>query len=165
MSSVNFHRMKEELKAFGIDFSENESPKRLREKFDALPITEGQIEHLLRQDVRYKEEWNWTRGFASDFIRKCDEYYKLLNELPVSPKQMVILLDKGIEIKEGLTSGEAAKIIYNLPATEEQLLYIKKYNLKVSVGVELTYGYCQYLIGKRENFIKGSRMKSVKKSD
>lgn len=161
MSSVNVFKIKNELKSFGVLFSDSETAASLRVKFDALPITEGQIEHLDRLKIRYVSEWNWSRGYAAGFIKKCDEYYKLRNNLPVSPEQRILLMNKGIDFSENLTSGEAAKLIYNLPPDKEQLLYIEKYGLKVNKLVPLTYGYCQYIIEKREKFIKFSRMKSV----
>ena len=164
MSSINFFRMKEELKAFGIEFSSEENALEIREKFNELPITNGQIEHLERIGISYKNEWNWTRGFTREFLKKSNEYFKLRDKLPASPCQMVILLSKGVHIKDDLTSSEAANLIYNLPAEIEQLLYIKKYRLKVGAGIPLTYGYCEYLIKKRESFLKKTRMNATKNS-
>lgn len=163
MSSVNIFKIKSELKSYGVPFLDSEPISSLRAKFDALPITEGQIEQLYRLKIRYASEWNWSRGFASGFINKCDEYYKLRNNLPISPEQRILLMNKGIDFSENLTSGEAARLIYNLPPDTEQLLYIEKYGLKVNKLIPLTFGYCQYIIGKRESFIKLSRMNSVGK--
>lgn len=162
MSSISVFKIKEQLRKYNISFSEDESVQELRNKFNDLPITEGQIEYLRRRKVNYKAEFGWTRGEAARFIQEADEYFRLRDALPISPAQKLVFIERGIDVPEGITSGEAANIIYNLPPTDEQLEYIEKYKLEVRKGVELCFGYCQYIIDNREAVHRFSRIRSQK---
>ena len=160
MASKSVYFMKSELMKHNICVSDDLSVCELKELFNHLPITSGQIEELKLFNITYKEKWGWDRGFASEIIEESIEYVKLRNNLPMSPIQKTILLDKGKTFDQNLTSGEAAKIIYNLDPDIEQIEYIKKHNLKVSRYKKLTYGYAQEIIAKREQYLFEHRLKN-----
>ena len=46
--------MRQQLKDFGIELSDNASDNEIKEKFYNLPITEGQIIELKKLGVSYK---------------------------------------------------------------------------------------------------------------
>lgn len=160
MASKSVYFMKSELMKHNICVPDDISVCELKELFNHLPITSGQIEELKLFNITYKEKWGWDRGFASGIIEESIEYVKLRNNLPMSPIQKTILLDKGKTFDQNLTSGAAAKIIYNLDPDIEQIEYIKKHNLKVSRYKKLTYGYAQEIIAKREQYLFGHRLKN-----
>lgn len=153
MVSKSVYFMESELRKHNIEVSPNISIDELKKLFNLLPITSGQIEELKLFNITYKGNWGWNRGFASTLIQESIEYVKLRNNLPMSPVQKTILLDKGISFDPTMTSGEAAQMIYNLDPDFEQLEYINKHNLKLSKYKKLTYGYAQEIIGKREQYI------------
>lgn len=152
MSGKTLFIMKTELKAHGIKYKNDITPAELTKLFEALPITDGQIRELKLFNIDYSPKLNWTRGEARDFILEARDYMRLRGMLPASPKQRMQLLTAGIDAK-GLTSAQAAEMIYNLPATAKQLYYIEKNKVRTEVGKKLTYGYCEQLIKRRERHI------------
>ncbi len=163
MSSVSIYKMRKQLTENGVSWSEEDSPVVLREKFERLPITEGQISYLLHLRIRYDRKLGWTIGEASAFIKEAETYFRLRDMLPVAPEQKLLLLSKGIEVPKGMTAGDAARIISRLPAEAEQLEYIKVYGLKTDCSIPLDYGYCQYLIGNHQAALRYSKLRRNKK--
>ena len=74
--SRNYFIMRQQLKDFGVELSDNASDNEIKEKFYNLPITEGQIIELKKLGVSYKAKMQWTRGFAKDFIRKGTQHFR-----------------------------------------------------------------------------------------
>lgn len=153
MASKNVYFMKSELRKHDVYVPDGISVGKLKELFNHLPITSGQIEELKLFNITYKGKWGWDRGFASTIIEESIEYVKLRNNLPMSPVQKTILLEKGQTLDPSMTSGEAARMIYNLDPDPEQLEYIRKHNLKLSKHKRVTYGYAQEIIGRREQYL------------
>lgn len=145
--------MKAELKAHGIKYQKDITPAELTKLFETLPITGGQIRELKLFDIDYSPKLHWTRGQARDFISEARDYMRLRGMLPASPKQRMQLMVAGIIVPKGLTSAEAAQMVYNLPATASQLHYIEKNKVRTEPGKKLTYGYCGQLIKRRERHI------------
>lgn len=160
MASKNVHFMKSELRNHNVFVPDGISVDKLKELFNHLPITVGQIEELKLFNITYKKKWGWDRGFASTIIEESIEYVKLRNNLPMSPVQKTILLEKGQVFDPSMTSGEAARMIYNLEPDSEQLEYIRKHNLKLSKHKRLTYGYAQEIIGRREQYLFEYKLRS-----
>lgn len=154
--------MRQQLKDFGIELSDNASDNEIKEKFYKLPITEGQISELKKLGVSYDTKMQWTRGFAKDFIRKGTEHFRIREKMPASPWQIYFLMEQGIDVAHDLTFGEAAKIIYNLPPEEKQLTYLENNKIKPQKGIELTYGYAYRLIKARERVIFESKATKIK---
>lgn len=154
--------MRQQLKDFGIELSDNASDNEIKEKFYKLPITEGQISELKKLGVSYDTKMQWTRGFAKDFIRKGTEHFRIREKMPASPWQIYFLMEQGIDVAYDLTFGEAAKIIYNLPPEEKQLTYLENNKIKPQKGIELTYGYAYRLIKARERVIFESKATKIK---
>lgn len=157
MASKNITFIKLELKKHDVNFSDGSTVSELKELFDKLPITAGQIKELRLFNIRYKEKWGWTRGFAARVIDESVKYAKLRDALPASPAQMIILMEHGMPFGETLTSGEAARLIYDLDPEPEQLEYMEKYKLKVSKYKKVTYGYAKELIERRERYVFKSK--------
>ena len=160
--SRNYFIMRQQLKDFGIELSDNASESEIKEKFYKLPITEGQISELKKLGVSYDTKMQWTRGFAKDFIRKGTEHFRIREKMPASPWQIYFLMEQGIDVAHDLTFGEAAKIIYNLPPEEKQLTYLENNKIKPQKGIELTYGYAYRLIKARERVIFESKATKIK---
>lgn len=154
--------MRQQLKDFGIELSDNASDSEIKEKFYKLPLTEGQISELKKLGVSYDTKMQWTRGFAKDFIRKGTEHFRIREKMPASPWQIYFLMEQGIDVAQDLTFGEAAKIIYNLPPEEKQLTYLENNKIKPQKGIELTYGYAFRLIKARERVIFESKATKIK---
>ena len=154
--------MRQQLKDFGIELSDNASDSEIKEEFFKLPITEGQINELKKLGVSYDPKMKWTRGFAKDFIRKGTEHFRIREKMPASPWQIYFLMEQGIDVAYDLTFGEAAKIIYNLPPEEKQLTYLENNKIKPQKGIELTYGYAYRLIKARERVIFESKATKIK---
>lgn len=133
-----------------IEFGEDESREELLEKFLGLPITQAQKEELFHYGINYKDDWGWSRRGVISFLKDLKDYNDTLRSLPVSPQQKVVLLSRDYCDFEGLTSGEAADIIFNLPPEQEQLNYINMFKLEVPKGVELTYGIAESIIRKHK---------------
>lgn len=158
MAAKNLYLMKVELKKFGVDVSDDMPKDEIIAKFKELPIQEGQIRQLKMYNITYDPVLNWTRGYASNFIRETEKYIQLRNELPASPEQRLLMMKLGIPIPNGIRCGEAAAIIAKQPATDYQLAYIKKYGLRYDTECEMTFGYAQSLINKREIWYKNFRL-------
>ena len=150
MSNKTLFAIKKELSAKGIAFDENASITELKNLFGNLPITSGQVRELKLLGIDYSEKWNWNRKTASEFIRDAENYIRLRNLLPASPKQRILLMENGIDAAKGITSAEAAKLINELPATDAQLAYFEKNNLKINPARKLTFGLAQQVIARRE---------------
>lgn len=159
MKGKNITFIKLELKKHEVDFPDDISVSELKELFGRLPITAGQIKELKLFNIRYKSRWCWTRGFAARVIEESIKYAKLRDALPASPAQMIILMEHGRAFDENLTSGEAARLIYDLEPEPEQLEYIDRYKLKVSEYKKVTYGYAKELIDRRENYVLKSKFR------
>ena len=147
---TNLEKVKIALCENDIEFGEDESREELLEKFYSLPITQAQKEELYHYGIAYKESWSWNRRAAISFLKDIKDYNELLRKLPVSPQQKAILLSHDYCDFEGLTSGQAADIIFNLPPEQEQLNYINMFKLEVPKGVELTYGIAESIIRKHK---------------
>lgn len=158
MAAKNLYLMKAELKKYGYEITEDMSKDKIIELYKKLPILEGQIRQLKAYNVTYDPALNWSRGYASEFIRETEKYIMLRNELPVSPEQRFLMMKLGIPITKGLRCGEAAELIAKQPATDYQLAYIKKYGLKYDTEREMTFGYAQSLIKNREIWYKNFRL-------
>lgn len=159
MASKNLYFMKKALLESGINVTDSMTVNEIKNLFDNLPITKGQIRELKLFDITYNPDWKWTRGYASNFIKESTAYIKLRNSLPISPIQRIVLMEHGIEITEKMTAGEAANIIYNLPADQEQIDYIKKFDITYNTDSTLTYGYAQQLIKKYERRVHDLKLK------
>ena len=160
--SRNYFIMRQQLKDFGIELSDNASDSEIKEKFYKLPITEGQISELKKLGVSYDTKMQWTRGFAKDFIRKGTEHFRAREKMPASPWQIYFLMEQGIDVSRDMTFGEAAKMIYNLPPEKKQLTYLENNKIKPQKGIELTYGYAYRLIKARERVIFESKASKIK---
>lgn len=158
MAAKNLYLMKDELKKFGIDVTDDMSKDEIIKKFKELPIQEGQIRQLKMYNITYDPALGWSRGYASNFIRETEKYIQLRNELPASPEQRFLMMKLGIPIPKGLRCGEAAEIIASQPAQDYQLAYIKKYGLKYDTERPMTFGYAQILIKNREVWYKNFRL-------
>ena len=154
--------MRQQLKDFGIELSDNASDSEIKEKFYKLPITDGQVSELKKLGVSYEPKMQWTRCFAKDFIRKGTEYFRIREKMPASPWQLYFLMEHSIDVSHDMTFGEAAKIIYNLPPDEKQLTYLENNKIKPQKGIELTYGYAYRLIKARERVIYESKASKTK---
>lgn len=154
--------MRQQLKNFGIELSDNVSDSEIKEEFYKLPITEGQISELKKLGVSYDPKMEWTRGFAKDFIRKGTEHFRIREKMPASPWQLYFLMEHRIDVAHDLTFGEAAKIIYNLPPEEKQLTYLENNKIKPQKGIELTYGYAFRLIKARERVVFERKASKIK---
>lgn len=157
MAAKNLYLMKAELKKFGIDVTDDMPKDEIIELHKKLPILEGQIRQLKAYNITYDPALNWSRGYASNFIRETENYIQLRNALPASPEQRFLMMKLGIPITKGLTCGEAAEIIAKQPAQDYQLKYIKKYGLKYDTERPMTFGYAQALIKNREIWYKNFR--------
>ena len=160
--SRNYFIMRQQLKDFGIELSDNAPDSEIKEKFYKLPITDGQVNELKKLGVSYEPKMQWTRGFAKDFIRKGIEHFRAREKMPASPWQLYFLMGHGIDAPCDMTFGDAAKIIYNLPPEEKQLIYLKNNKIKLQKGIELTYGYAYRLIKARERVIFESKATKIK---
>ena len=153
MPNKTVFMIKKELSAHGIPFNENANLFELRKLFGGLPISSGQIRELKLLGIDYKQDWNWTRKTASEFIKDSEDYLRLRSLLPASPKQRILLLQNGITISKGITNAEASRMINNLPPTAAQIAYFEKNNLRLPQGHKLTFGYAQQIIARRERRI------------
>ena len=160
--SRNYFIMRQQLKDFGVELSDNASDNEIKEKFYNLPITEGQIIELKKLGVSYKAKMQWTRGFAKDFIRKGTQHFRAREAIPASPWQLYFLMEQGISVSGDMSFGEAAKINYNLPPEEKQLKYLENNKIKPQKGIELTYGYAYRLIKARERVIFETKASKIK---
>lgn len=160
--SRNYFIMRQQLKDFGIELSDNASDSEIKEKFYKLPITDGQVSELKKLGVSYETKMQWTRGFAKDFIRKGTEHFRAREKMPASPWQLYFLMEHRIDVSYDMTFGEAAKIIYNMPPEEKQLTYLENNKIKLQKGIELTYGYAYRLIKARERVIYESKVSKTK---
>lgn len=59
-------------------------------------------------------------------------------------------MENGIDVPKGTTSAGASKMINELPATDAQLAYFEKNNLKINPAKKLTYGLAHQVIARRE---------------
>lgn len=150
MSNKTLFAIKKELSAKGVPFDDKIPIHELKKLFDSLPVTSGQIRELKLLGIDYKEKWNWTRKTASEFIRDAEDFIRLRNLLPASPKQRILLMENGIDVPKGTTSAGASKMINELPATDAQLAYFEKNNLKINPAKKLTYGLAHQMIARRE---------------
>ena len=141
--------MRQQLKDFGVELSDNASDNEIKEKFYNLPITEGQIIELKKLGVIYKAKMQWTRGFAKDFIRKGAQHFRAREAIPASPWQLYFLMEQGISVSGDMSFGEAAKIIYNLPPEEKQLKYLENNKKPSEKLVASSGGYNNYSIHSR----------------
>lgn len=153
---MNFTEIKAELDNNNVIYDISASEEELLDKFYALPLTEAQKESLLNFGIVYKDSWNWSRKTASVFIDEAVEYCKLLQQLPVSPRQKAVLIEHGIFGFDDMDSGRAAEVIYNLPADKEQMDYLKRFKLVSADSEGLLYGYALSLIRSHKNKIMGT---------
>lgn len=163
MPNKTLFAMKKELSTHNIPFTDESTPAQIKELFGSLPITTGQIRELKLLGIDYKEKWNWTRKTASDFIKDSADYIRLRNLLPASPKQRILLMEHGIVISKDTNGAEASRLINELPATQAQLNYFEKNNLKISSDKPLTFGYAQQVIARRERRFLEYKLNNISK--
>lgn len=153
---MNFAEIKAELDKNNVIYDISASEEELLDKFYALPLTEAQKATLLSFGIVYKDSWNWSRKTAVSFIDEAVEYSKLLKKLPVSPRQKAVLIEHGVFDFDGMDSGRAAEVIYNLPADREQIDYLMRFKLIPEETEGLLYGYALRLIRSHKNKIMGT---------
>lgn len=138
--------------------SDKESSKMAEEKsvmdnFDAKPATDAQKAYAMALGIRFKDEI--TKDDLAKRISKRLEINKKLAESlskPATQEQLDTLKENNIEIKDGMTIGDASKLISKLPVTPEQLVYMDR--IKLDYDKDITRGEAEKLITSRMNYLE-----------
>ena len=119
--SRNYFIMRQQLKDFGIEISDNASDSEIKEKFYKLPITDGQVSELKKLGVSYETKMQWTRV---SYDMTFGEAAKIIYNMPPEEKQLTYLENNKIKLQKGieLTYGYA----YRLIKARERVIYESK---------------------------------------
>lgn len=109
------------------------------------PPSDAQLGLAASLHCKYKEDV--SREELSKIIAKTMEarkkYYEAINQ-PAKETQIEVLKEAGVEIKEGLTIGQASKMIAELPASVDQKVFMDR--LKIEYAPDITRGEVEKLI-------------------
>lgn len=137
--------------------SDKESSKMAEEKsamdnFDAKPATDAQKAYAMSLGLRFKDEI--TKDQLAERIGKRLEGLKKLEESlskPATEKQLETLKENNLPIKEGMTIGDAKKLIDNLPVTAQQMVYMDR--LKLDYDKNINRAEATKLITSKLNYL------------
>ena len=109
------------------------------------PPSDAQLALAESLHCKYKEDV--SREDLAKIIAKTMEarkkYYEAINQ-PAKETQLDVLKEAGIEVKDGLTIGQASKMIAELPASTNQKVFMDR--LKIEYAPEITRGEVEKLI-------------------
>lgn len=109
------------------------------------PPSDAQLALAESLHCKYKEDV--SREELAKIIAKTMEarkkYYEAINQ-PAKETQLEVLKEAGIEVKDGLTIGQASKMIAELPASTNQKVFMDR--LKIEYAPEITRGEVEKLI-------------------
>ena len=138
--------------------SDKESSKMAEEKsvmdnFDAKPATDAQKAYAMALGIRFKDEIT-KDDLAKRISKRLEINKKLADSLskPATQEQLDTLKENNIEIKDGMTIGDASKLISKLPVTPEQLVYMDR--IKLDYDKDITRGEAEKLITSRMNYLE-----------
>lgn len=127
--------------------------KSAMESFEGKPATDAQKAYAMALGIRFKDEI--TKDDLAKRISKRLEINKKLAESlskPATQEQLDTLKENNIEIKDGMTIGDASKLISKLPVTPEQLVYMDR--IKLDYDKDITRGEAEKLITSRMNYLE-----------
>lgn len=127
--------------------------KSAMESFEGKPATDAQKAYAMALGIRFKDEI--TKDDLAKHISKRLEINKKLAESlskPATQEQLDTLKENNIEIKDGMTIGDASKLISKLPVTPEQLVYMDR--IKLDYDKDITRGEAEKLITSRMNYLE-----------
>lgn len=109
------------------------------------PPSDAQLALAESLHCKYKEDV--SREELSKIIAKTmdarKKYYEAINQ-PAKDTQVEVLKEAGVEIKEGLTIGQASKLIAELPASIDQKVFMDR--LKIEYAPDVTRGEVEKII-------------------
>ena len=109
------------------------------------PPSDAQLALAESLHCKYKEDV--SREELAKIIAKTMEarkkYYEAINQ-PAKETQLDVLKEAGIEVKDGLTIGQASKMIAELPASTNQKVFMDR--LKIEYAPDITRGEVEKLI-------------------
>lgn len=120
----------------------------VKDKTAEMPASDAQKGFMVSLGCKFEEDI--TKGEADRIIKeriiKREEYLKKINA-PATKEQINTLLENKCTFDEKITVAQASKLIGQLPATPEQMDYMKK--LKIEYGEDLTRNGAANLIEKK----------------
>ena len=120
----------------------------VKDKTAEMPASDAQKGFMVSLGCKFEEDI--TKGEADRIIKeriiKREEYLKKINA-PATKEQINTLLENKCTFDEKITVAQASKLIGQLPATPEQMDYMKK--LKIEYAEDITRNGAANLIEKK----------------